>query len=151
MAKKNFYFPWREIRTESRFQKRKEKIYDCDIIDMDFSGNYYMASSASGQYAANSVFLLATRAGKMERYRPPGTARFVPANKISPKFKQVHESFLSPKLFSAKVKRFFCDFSVSEKASTRMKTKKTKMLMSCKKTFCKKNRQIQKLVLNLII
>ena len=46
---------------------------------------YYMASSASGQYAANSVFWLATRAGKMERYCPPGTARFVSANKISPK------------------------------------------------------------------
>ena len=43
----------------------------------------------------------------MERYCPPGTARFVSANKISPKFKQVHETFLSPKLFSAKVKRFF--------------------------------------------
>ena len=42
----------------------------------------------------------------MERYCPPGNARFVPANKILPKFKQVHESFLSPKLFSAKVKRF---------------------------------------------
>ena len=47
------------------------------------------------------------RAGQMERYCPPGTARFVPANKISPKFKQVQESFLSPKLFSAKVKRVF--------------------------------------------
>ena len=68
---------------------------------------YYMASSASGQYAANSVFWLATRAGKMERYCSPGTARFVPANKISPKFMQVHESFLSLKLLSAKVKRFF--------------------------------------------
>ena len=32
-----------------------------------------MASSASGQYAAKSVFGLATRAGKMERYCPPGT------------------------------------------------------------------------------
>ena len=61
---------------------------------------YYMASSASGQYAANSVFRLATRAGKMERYCPLGTARFVPANKISPKFKRVHESFLSLKLLS---------------------------------------------------
>ena len=74
--------------------------------------NYYMASSASGQYAANSVFWLATRAGKMELYCPPGTARFVPANKISPKFKRVHESFLSPKLYSAKVERFFV-FSLS--------------------------------------
>ena len=43
----------------------------------------------------------------MERYCPPWTARFFSANKISSKFKQVHESFLSPKLFSAKVKRFF--------------------------------------------
>ena len=90
----------------------------------------------------------------MKRYCPPGTARFVPANKISPNFKQVHESFLSPKLFSAKVKRFFCDFSVLmelEKASTRMKIKKTKMLMSFKNTLCSKNRQIQKLALNLKI
>ena len=45
----------------------------------------------------------------MERYCPPGTARFVPARKISPKFKQVNETFLSPKQFSAKT---FCDFSV---------------------------------------
>ena len=43
----------------------------------------------------------------MERYCPPGTVRFVPANKISPKFKRVHESFLSLKLLTAKVKRFF--------------------------------------------
>ena len=47
----------------------------------------------------------------MERYSPPGTARFVPANKISPNFKRAHESFLSLKLLSAKVKdflRFLC-------------------------------------------
>ena len=49
----------------------------------------------------------------MERYCPPGTARFVPVNKISPKFKRVHESFLLPKLFSANTKTF-CDFSVLE-------------------------------------
>ena len=42
-----------------------------------------------------------------ERARWSGTARLVPANVISPKFKQLHESFLSPKLFSAKVKRLF--------------------------------------------
>ena len=35
-----------------------------------------------------------------------------------------------------------------EKASTRMKTKKTKMLMSFKNTFCDKNWQTQKFVLN---
>ena len=67
---------------------------------------YYMASSASGQYAGNSVFWLATRAGKMERYCPPGIARFVPANKISPKFKRVHERFLSQTDISVTVKRF---------------------------------------------
>ena len=38
-----------------------------------------------------------------------------------------------------------------EKASARMKTKKTKMLMSFRNTFCKKNRQTQKFVLNLKI
>ena len=95
------------------------------------------ASSASRQYAANSVFWLATRAGKMERYCPPGTPRFVPANKISSKFKRVHESFLC--LYETK------------KASTRMKTKKTKMLVSFKNTFCNDNRQTQEFVLNLKI
>ena len=43
-------------------------------------------------------------------------------------------------------KKTFCDFSVfmePEKASTRMKTKKTKMLISFKNTFCSKNRQIK--------
>ena len=35
------------------------------------------------------------------------TAYFIPANKILLKFKQVHKSFLSPKLFSAKTKTFF--------------------------------------------
>ena len=59
----------------------------------------------------------------------PGTARFVPTNKISPKLKRVHESFLSPKLFFAKVKRFFWVFSVfmePEKASTRNENKVNK-------------------------
>ena len=107
-----------------------------------FTFFYYMASSASGQYAANSVFWLATRAGKMERYCPPGTARFVPANKIL----QIKFSFA--KMIFCQGKKTFCVFSVfmePEKASTRMKTKKTKMLMSFKYTFCNKNRQTQKL------
>ena len=69
------------------------------IYIIDGKENYYMTSSASGQYAANSVFWLATRAGKMERYCPPGIARFVPANKISPNFKRVHKSFLSQNIF----------------------------------------------------
>ena len=81
----------------------------------------------------------------MERYCPPETARFVPGNKISPKFKRVHESFLSLKLLSAKVKRLFV-ISLSlwdQLASTRMKTKKTNMLIGFKNTFCSKNRQIK--------
>ena len=64
---KNVYFPWREIKTESPFpislfnfskwcSETERKKYDCYIMDMDFNGNYYMASSASGQYAATSVF-----------------------------------------------------------------------------------------------
>ena len=35
----------------------------------------------------------------MERYCLPGIARFVPANKISSKFKRVHESFLLQNIF----------------------------------------------------
>ena len=82
-----------------------------------------MASSASGQYAANSVFWLATGAGKMERYCPPGIASFVPANKISPKFKRVHQSFLSQNIFRDS-KKIFCDLFVgmeleNEKTETR--------------------------------
>ena len=45
----------------------------------------------------------------------------------------------------------FCVFSVfmePEKASTRMKTKKAKMLMSFKSKFCDKNWQTQEFVLN---
>ena len=43
----------------------------------------------------------------MERYCPPGTACFVPANKISPSSSECTKVFFSPKLLSAKVKRFF--------------------------------------------
>ena len=42
---------------------------------------YYMAGSASGQDEANSVFRLATRAGKIGPSCPLGIARFGPANK----------------------------------------------------------------------
>ena len=56
----------------------------------------------------------------MERYCPPGTARFVPANKISPKFKRVHESFFSLKLLSAKVKRFFVILCLYGKLNTKV-------------------------------
>ena len=71
--------------------------------------------------------------------------------KISPKFKRVHESFLSPKLFSAKIKRSFVIYLTlwnQKQRQQKMKTKKTKMLMSFKSTFCNKNRQTQKFVLN---
>ena len=49
--------------------------------------------------------------------------------KISPKFKRVHESFLWPKLFSAKIKRFFCDlsdFMEPETAATKNENKENK-------------------------
>ena len=46
----------------------------------------------------------------MKRYCLPGAARYVPPDKISPKFKRLHESFLSPKLFSAKVNKDFVRF-----------------------------------------
>ena len=42
---------------------------------------------------------------------PARIARFVPANKISPKFKRVHESFLSQNIFRDS-KRIFCDLFV---------------------------------------
>ena len=50
----------------------------------------------------------------MERYCPPGIARFVPANKILPKFKRVHESFLSQNIFRDS-KKIFCDLFVGMK------------------------------------
>ena len=97
-----------------------------------------MASSASGQYAANSVFWLATRAAKMEQYCTPEIASFVPANTISPKFKRVHESFLSRKLVSAKVKDFLwflCLYETRKRENRKRQRewKQKKMLMSFKK------------------
>ena len=65
----------------------------------------------------------------MVRYCPPRITRFVPANKISPEFKRVHESFPSPKLFSAKVRRFFViylTFWNQKKASTKNENKENK-------------------------
>ena len=58
----------------------------------------------------------------MERYCPPGIARFVPANKISPKFKRVHESFLSQNTFRDS-KKIFCDLFVGMELENE-KTKK---------------------------
>ena len=82
----------------------------------------------------------------MERYCPPRTARFVPGNKISPRVKRVHQSFLSPKLFSAKVKRFFA-ISLSlwnqKELQQERKQREQKLLISFK------NRETQKFILNL--
>ena len=61
--------------------------------------------------------------------------------------------FFSPKLLSAKVKRFFV-ISLSlwnQIALTRMKQRRQKTLISFKNTFCNKNRPTQKFVLNLKI
>ena len=46
---------------------------------------YYMASSASGQDERNRRLWLATRAGKMERSCPLGTARWIPQAKLPQK------------------------------------------------------------------
>ena len=59
----------------------------------------------------------------MERYCPPGIACFLPANKILPKFKRMHESFLSQNTFRDS-KKIFCDLFVgmeleNEKTETR--------------------------------
>ena len=54
----------------------------------------------------------------MERYCPPGIVRFVPANKISPKFKRVHETFLSQNIFRDS-KKIFCDLFVGMELENR--------------------------------
>ena len=82
----------------------------------------------------------------MERYCPPGTARFVLANKNFAKVQASARKFSVAEITFCEGKKIFCDFSVlmePEKASTRMKTKKTKMLISFKNTFCSKNRPIK--------
>ena len=76
----------------------------------------------------------------MERYCPPGIARFVPANKISPKFKdfkRVHESFLSQNIFRDS-KKIFCDLFVgmelgNEKTEKRYHLRVTGFLFSARK------------------
>ena len=77
---------------------------------------------------------------------PAQDCPFCSCNKTSLKSKWVHESFLSQNIFRDS-KKFFCDLSVrmelenkrKPKASMRMKTKKAKMLMTFKITFCNKN------------
>ena len=67
------------------------------------------------------------RGRKLKAVQRERDCPFRSRKKNSPKFKRVHESLLSPKVFSGKVKKFFCDFSVfmePEKTSTRMKTNK---------------------------
>ena len=81
---------------------------------------------------------------------PAQDCPFCSRNKISPKSKGLHASFLSQNIFQVSKKIFF-DFSVGmavenerTKSKMRMKTRKTKTLMSFKNTFCDKNWQIQK-------
>ena len=57
---------------------------------------YYMGSSASGQDGA---------------ILPARDCRFCSGNNISPKFRRVHESFLSQNIFRDS-KKIFCDFFV---------------------------------------
>ena len=72
----------------------------------------------------------------MEQYCPPGTAPFVPVNKISPKL-----------FFATDFLGFLCLYG-TRKSINENETKKTNMLMSFINTFCNKNRQTQKFVLN---
>ena len=74
------------------------------------------------QYFSNLTIWQAPRASSMRRilcsdWLPEQDGAILPARNCQfcsrkQKFKRVHESFLSPKLFSAKVKRFFV-FSLS--------------------------------------
>ena len=59
----------------------------------------------------------------MERYCPPGIARFVPANKISPKFKRVHASFLSQNIFRDSKKIFYDLFGGMELENEKSETR----------------------------
>ena len=94
----------------------------------------------------------------LEGARWSDTARLgLPVSFLQIKFRQnssrCTKVFFCRNYFLLRLKDF-CDFSVfmkPEKASTRMQTKKTKMLMSFKNMFCNKNRQTQKFVLNLKI
>ena len=98
----------------------------CFVFHLTFSSSSDWKKDWEPMYCVGEIIpfiiLQAPRAGSMrrilcsdwlpERARWSDTARpglpvFVPANKLSPKFKRVHESFLSLKLLSAKVKRFF--------------------------------------------
>ena len=97
-----------------------------------------MASSTSGQYAASSVLWLDTRAGKMEWYCPPRTSRFVPANKISPKFNWVHERFFVISVFMEP------ENGKNRKRQPEWKQRKQKCLWVLKNTFSNRNRQTQK-------
>ena len=83
--------------------------------------NKYSVLLYGGQYAANSVFWLAVR--------------FVPGNKISPKFKWVHESFLSIKLLSA--------ISLSLWNQKKRQRKRNKNVDKFYNTFCSKKWQIK--------
>ena len=95
-----------------------------------------------------------------ERARWSDTARQgLPVSFPQIKFKFRQSSSRCTKVFFRRIifckdRKIFCYFSVfmePEKASTRMETKKTKKLMSFINTFCNKNRQTQKFVLNLKI
>ena len=116
-----FTLLWTRQRSWKPKKKKKKKHGD----DKIYTYIYYMASSASGHYAANSVFWLATRAGKMERYCPPGTARFVNFAKVQ----ACARKFSFTEIIFCQGKTIFCVFSVfmePEKASTRMKQRKQK-------------------------
>ena len=83
----------------------------------------------------------------------PGLPVSFPQIKFHQSSSECTKGFFPRNFFLLRWKDFlwFLCLCGTRKASTRMKTKKTKLLMSLKNTFCNKNRQTQKFVLNLKI
>ena len=67
---------------------------------------YYMSSSASGQDEPNCGY----PSGQDGAMQPVRDNPFCSRNNISPKYKRLHESFLSQNIYRDS-KKIFCDFS----------------------------------------
>ena len=103
-----------------------------------------MTSPVSGQDEPNPALYKATRACKIERYCPRRIDRFVPVIKFRRSASGCAKVFFR-KMFCVTGKKICSDFSVGRelenekaRASRRMKTKNSIMLMSFKNTFGKK-------------
>ena len=155
-------------RQKKSFKPKQRKLYRCKaMMERILRKSTYHRKSPKGE-VRDIILWQAPRAGSMQRILCsdwlPERARWSdtahPGLHVSfpqIKFRQVQANarkFSFAEIIFCQGKKIFCVFSVfmqPAKASTRMKTKKTKMLMSFKNTFCNKNRQTQKFVLNLKI